>query len=279
MLAAALTISVVDIAVKAMAGELPTSQLVFLRTAFAVPGALLICHLQGGLKSLVTVHWGWQVYRSLLAVLMIYGFFWGLARVDLATALVLINMAPVFVAVLSAPLLGERVNRSQWVGVAVAFAGVVVVLRPDQAALNLPALVIIFAALCYALLSISNRRLAGLETPGALAFYTIPGSLVIAGGLSVSVWVEPSVNAWMLAALAGLAGGVSHFLAASAYRHAQAARIAPLDYTTILWAALAGYLIWNEVPSLALWVGGAAIVAGGWLCLRAPRAGHSSVEV
>lgn len=258
----------IDISVKALTGGFDTPQIVLLRSLFALPVVLLICHHQSGLRSLATPRWGWQIYRGFLTAGANFGFFFALAHVPIVTALMLSYIGPVLIVLLSRPLLGERVGLHQWLGVSVAFAGVIVVLRPDSLSLPPAALAIFGSALCWALLSISNRRLAGLEPAGVLAFYTVPISALLAGLLTVGNWTAPEGTDWLLFAVAGGCGASAHLLVAMAYRHANAAVIAPFEYTALIWISLAGYLFWNEKPDAFTWLGGAAVILGGWLAMR-----------
>lgn len=262
--------SVVDVTVKGATAELGTAQIVFLRTLFAIPPALLLCHYQGGLQTLRTNRWGWQAYRGILATLMSFAFFYGIANMDLVTALMLLYLSPVLVVLLAKPLLGERVSVTQWLGVLVAFGGVMVVLGPEQMQWDPAALSVLLASLCWALLSLSNRSLADTESAGSLAFYILPISLVIAGGIAATEWIAPSLNTWLLLVLAGCSGGLLHFFSASAYRHANAATVAPFEYTTLLWAALAAFYFWDELPAATIWIGGTAIILGGCISSLLP---------
>jgi drug/metabolite transporter (DMT)-like permease len=81
-------------------------------------------------------------------------------------------------------------------------------------------------------------------------------------------WQTPGGADWLLFLAAGVCGGSAHLLVAMAYRHARAAVIAPFEYTALIWISLAGYLFWAEVPGPAVWVGGAAVITGGYLALR-----------
>lgn len=265
---AMLTAAGIDISVKALTGGFDTPQIVLLRSLFALPIVLCICHYQSGIRSLATPRWGWQIYRGLLTAGANFGFFYALAHVPIVTALLLSYIGPVLIVLLSRPLLNERVGLHQWLGIGVAFAGVVLVLRPTSLSLPPPALAILGSALCWALLSISNRRLAGVEPPGVLAFYTIPVSALLAGLLTVGHWVPPQGGDWVLFATAGICGGTAHLLVAMAYRHANAAVIAPFEYTALIWISLAGYLFWSERPEPLTWLGGAAVIFGGWLAMR-----------
>lgn len=258
----------IDISVKALTGSFNTPQIVLLRSLFALPLVLLICHSQSGLKALATPRWGWQLYRGCLTAGANFGFFYALAHVPIVTALMLSYIGPVLIVLLSRPLLGERVGLHQWLGIGVAFAGVLIVLRPETIYLSPPALAILGSAACWALLSISNRRLAGIEPAGVLAFYTIPVSATLAGLLTIGEWQSPQGSDWVLFAVAGGCGAAAHLLVAMAYRHANAAVIAPFEYTALIWISLAGYLFWNEQPDTFTWMGGAAVIVGGWLAMR-----------
>jgi len=258
----------IDISVKALVSDFGTPQIVLLRSLFAVPVVLLICHSQCGVKTLATPRWGWQIYRGFLTAGANFGFFYALAHVPIVTALLLSYIGPVLIVLLSRPLLGERVGLHQWLGIGVAFAGVIVVLQPTSITLPPPTLAILGSAICWALLSISNRRLAGIEPPGVLAFYTIPVSALLAATLTIGEWQTPVGVDWVFFLVAGVCGASAHLLVAMAYRHANAAVIAPFEYTALIWISLAGYLFWAEQPQVTTWIGGAAVIAGGYLAMR-----------
>ncbi len=258
----------IDVSVKALTSGYDTAQIVLLRSLLALPIMLLVCHYQTGLRRLATPRWGWQLYRGLLTAGANFGFFYALAHVPIVTALLLSYVGPVLIVLLSRPLLGERVDLHQWLGIAVAFAGVLIVLRPDRLVLPPAAWAILGSALCWALLSISNRRLAGVEPAPVLAFYTIPVSALLAALLTIGEWRSPVGSDWLLFAAAGVCGATAHLFVAMAYRHARAAVIAPFEYTALIWVSLAGYLFWNERPDLVTWLGGAAIILGGYIAMR-----------
>ena len=133
-------------------------------------------------------------------------------------------IGPVLIVLLSRPLLGERVGLHQWLGISIAFTGVVVVLRPDSMSLPPAALAIFGSALCWALLSISNRRLAGEVSTGVLTFYTVPISALLAGMLTVGNWTPPVGTDWLLFAIAGCCGAGAHLLVAHGLSPCQCGR-------------------------------------------------------
>ena len=265
---AMLTAAGIDISVKALVSDYGTAQIVLLRSLLALPVVMTICHFQSGLKALATPRWGWQVYRGFLTAGTNFGFFYALAHVPIVTALLLSYIGPVLIVLLSRPLLGERVGLYQWLGIGLAFSGVMIVLRPTSIILPPASLAILGSALCWALLSISNRRLAGIEPAGVLAFYTVPVSALLAALLTVGEWNTPAGSDWVLFVIAGGCGASAHMLVATAYRHANAATIAPFEYTALIWISLAGYLFWNEQPDAPTWIGGIAVIAGGYVAMR-----------
>ncbi len=259
----------IDVSVKALTGDFSTAQIVLLRSLFALPLLLVIVHRQTGVGSIVRVSWTWQLYRGFLTAGANFGFFYGLAHIPLVTAVMLAYVSPVLIVLLARPLLGESVGFTRGLGVAIGFAGVLVVLQPGRVTLEPAMLAILGSALCWALLSLSNRRLAGSVSSGVLAFYTVPVSAVLGALLTVGDWHPPASTDWLLFFIAGCAGGAAHLLTAMAYRWGQASAIAPFEYTALIWTALAGYLFWDEWPELAVWIGGVAVILGGYVALRA----------
>jgi drug/metabolite transporter (DMT)-like permease len=268
----------VDVAVKAVSGSYGTAQIVLLRIVLSLPLVLAFCHVQGGLRSLLTPRWGWQCYRGLLAAGANFGFFYSLSQLPLLTAVLLAYISPVLIVLMARPLLGEHIGLHRWVAVGVAFGGVLLMLGPGAPLIRLDeplsgpalgALSVLGSTLCWALLSLSNRQLATRENPAVMLFYTLPLSGLIALVLAVDEWVPPAVSDWLWFLLAGSCGGAIHFGVVLAYRHAPAGAIAPLEYTNLIWAALAAFLLFGEAPNVTAVLGGGAIITGGYLALRA----------
>ncbi len=273
MTVAMLMTAAIDVSIKAVGDSYSTAQIVLLRCLFALPIALFLCQQAGGLRTLATPHWRWQILRGLFAAGANFGFFYGLAHIPLVTAVLLVYVSPVLIVLLSRPLLGEAVGLSRWVAVLLSFSGVLVVLEPTATEIPPAAWAVLGSAACWALLSLSNRHLAGRESPAVLAFYTLPVSTLIALGLTVGGWQTVMGLDWLLFLIAGTAAGLAHLFVASAYRHAPAAAVAPFEYTALIWTAAAGYLFWGEIPGERIWLGGTAIMIGGYLAMQNPRRG------
>ncbi len=258
----------IDISVKALAPHYTTAQIVFLRSVIALPFVLALVWRQVGVPALGTAGFAWQLWRGLLTAGANFGFFYGLIYVELVTALMLAYIGPVLIVLLARPLLGEHISLGRLSGVLIGFAGVLYVIRPTGFDVHPGILAILGSALCWALLSISNRQLAGHVSTPVLLFYTYPVSLLLAAALTVGDWQTPQGWHWALFGVTALGSIVAHGFAALAYKYAAAGVVAPFEYTALIWISLAGYLFWNEVPEAAVWIGGTAVILGGYIALR-----------
>ena len=159
--------------------------------------------------------------------------------------------------------LGERVGWRRWSAVLVGFGGVLIILRPGFELMTPAAGAVIAAALFYACLAMTARKLADTESSLALSVYVIVGPLTISSLLVAENWRLPSTGDWGLFALAGLCSAGAWVGIVGGYRRASPALLAPLEYTPLIGAAIAGYLIWGEVPDRWVVAGGMVIIFSG----------------
>lgn len=253
-----------DLCAKEILRSYSLEQFVFLRSLIAVIIFLALARRFGGAGSLVTKRWGWHLLRSLFAVGAMFGFFYGLSRMPLVDALTLGFTAPLMVTALSVPLLGEQVGWRRWIAVTVGFIGVLIILRPGAQTVTIAHLTILFAALCYACLAITARKLADTETSYSMTIYVVVGPLLISLSLLASSgWQGPDTTGWVLFATAGLCSVIAWIGIVGGYRRASPAMLAPFEYTALVGGAIAGYLFWDEVPDRWVVVGATIIIASG----------------
>ena len=253
-----------DLCAKELLAHYPLAQFVFLRSLIGLGILLLLARQFGGMRSLFTHRWPWHLLRTVLAAIMMFSFFYGLTHLPLIDALTLGFTAPLIVTALSQPLLGEAVGWRRWLAVVVGFCGTLVVLRPGVASISLASIACLVAALCYALIAITARKLARTESNYALSVYVIIGPMVIA--LLVpgqSSWTAPDTAGWLLFAVAGACSVVAWIGFINAYRRAEPALLAPLEYLALVLGAAAGYLLWGEIPDRWVVAGSALIIAAG----------------
>jgi drug/metabolite transporter (DMT)-like permease len=201
--------------------------------------------------------------RGLIATVTMFCFILGLTLLPLAETTAIAFAAPLFVALLSVPLLGERVSRVALAASLLGFGGVLIVVRPGAAGFQWGALVVVGAAICYALTMVTARRYGSRERLWAMVFYVTLVPLVISALLLPWFWSPPAPLHWLGFAVAGVFGVGAMTFITLAFRDAPASLVAPFDYTAMLWAIGLGWWLWGEIPDVWVYVGAAVIVASG----------------
>jgi drug/metabolite transporter (DMT)-like permease len=242
-------------------------QLVVLRCLFSILLIVAFTASRYGLAALRTRRPGWHVIRSFLMAGSMFAFFHALRHIPLADVIIIAFAAPLIITSLSRPFLGEPVGPWRWTAVVIGFVGVLVVLRPGSGLMHPAAFIALGGSVTYACLSLTARKLRDTESTAALSVYLfgVPGLIGAVG--SVGHWTAPDLAGWALFAVCGFFGGLGFVFINGAYRQAQAAVIVPFEYTGLIWAAAAGFLIWGEVPGTNTWVGAAIIIASGLFIL------------
>lgn len=240
-------------------------QIIFFRTLVALPLIALIAHFNGGLRTLKTRRPGVHLVRGLIATGTMFCFVIGLTLLPLAETTAIAFAAPLFVTLLSAPLLSERVERLPLIASLVGFSGVLIVVRPGAAGFQLGALIVVGAAVCYALLMITARRYGGKERLWAMVFYVTLVPLIVSALALPLFWRSPQAIHWLGFVSAGILGVGAMTCITLAFRHAPASLAAPFDYTAMVWAVLLGWWFWGEVPDLWVYVGTGVIIGSGLL--------------
>lgn len=238
-------------------------QIIFFRTLVSIPLIALIAHFNGGLRKLTTRRPGVHLIRGLIATGTMFCFVFGLTMLPLAETTAIAFAAPLFVTLLSVPLLGEKVDRLPLIAAIVGFLGVLIVVRPGAAGFHPGAFVVIGAALCYALLMITARRYGVRESLWAMVFYVTLVPLIITAVLLPWAWTTPWPVHWLGFLGAGIFGVSAMACITLAFRHAPAALAAPFDYTAMVWAVLLGWWLWGEMPDLWVYVGTLVIIGSG----------------
>lgn len=184
----------------------------------------------------------------------------------------IIYIAPIGVMLLAVPLLGERVSLSGWIGAAVGFLGVLLIVRPGAGLAPLGVIFALINAACAVAYHLLSRVLARTETTIAMQFYTaLVGTVVFTSMLpwtDLSVW---PVGAEVLPFLAlGAFATLGHLLFTAAYREAPASLLAPVNYLHLVWAGLLGWLVFDHLPDQVTAFGmGLVTLSGGAVALRA----------
>ncbi|MBO9716466.1 MAG: DMT family transporter [Pseudoxanthomonas sp.] len=272
MLAAVASFSLMDAGMKLLSAHYPPLQVTLLRGAASLPFVLVWVLSTAGLRSIVPVRWGLHLLRGVLGMAMIGCFVFALKRMPLSSAYAIYFVAPLLVAALSVPLLGEKVGPRRWTAIAIGLAGVIVVLRPGVGGIiSFPGLMVLLAATAYAVAAVTVALLTRTDTPQSMVVWFLAIMAVGAGLAAIPGWVPLRGEHAMLILGMGLAGALGQIALTAAFMRGDASLIAPLEYTGLVWVIAWDWLLWRTLPDAWTWAGAAIIVASGLYLLRRER--------
>lgn len=206
----------------------------------------------------------WQFLRSLFLMLSTVFNFAALSYLPLTTATTINFAGPILVTLLSAPILGEKVGPRRLAAVVVGFFGVVVVIQPWGASFH-PAMFLSLGALSFAAFyMLATRHLAGTETNSVSQLWASGLAAAILAPFVLGDWVWPGTLAGFVVMAAIGAFGVSgHSFVNFAHRYADASLLSPVFYMQLVYATLAGLVVFGVAPTRSTLVGAAIIIASG----------------
>lgn len=256
------------------AGQLPAGQIVFYRSLFAIVPVLVFLAWRRELRSAMkTERPVSHIVRGFIGVISMFLGFFALTRLPLPEATTLNYAQPLLVVVFSAIFLGETVRAYRWSAVAIGLVGVVIIAWPrltlfagDQP-MNADETVGVIAQLTGAAISavamLLVRRLVMTEKSSTIVMWH---SLTAAAfGLATLWlgWAGLSVEQTVLLVCAGLCAGIAQVMMTESYRHADMSTVAPFEYTSMIFAIIAGYLVFSDLPTIHMLVGGTIVVGAG----------------
>jgi drug/metabolite transporter (DMT)-like permease len=221
-----------------------------------------------------------ELLRSLLMVSTTACNFLALRYLRLDQTVTVVFLAPLVVALLAGPLLGEWVGWRRLVAILVGFLGILIVVRPGIAGLH-PAFLFAFGAmLAYALFMLLTRYLAAYDTPLVMLFYSVLLGTFALAPFALWQWVWPAtLLQWLLLPALGMLGGTGHYFFIHAYRLAPASMIAPFLYLQLLSMVAFGYAVFNDVPDIWTLLGSAVIIGSGIYLIHRERVTHTPVPL
>lgn len=232
-----------------------------LPTVLLIPAWLA---MSGGIARLKTRRLPIHARRAVLGTIGMAFTFGAPLLLPLAESTALGFTSTVFAVILSALLLKERVGPVRWLAVALGFTGVLIITQPGHSALPpLGAAVGLGAGFMVALISIQVRDLARTDEALSIVFWfaALSSPVLLVGALLTGTAHNPWQ--WALLLACGVLGCLGQVLLTAALRFGQVASVIVMDYSSIIWATLYGWLIWGDLPAAATWLGAPAIVAAG----------------
>ena len=173
-------------------------------------------------------------------------------------------LAPLVVAALAGPLLGEWVGWRRMLAILVGFAGILIVVRPGFTDVHWAFGVSFLSMLSYAFFMLLTRKLSAFDPPLVTLFYALLAGTILGAPVAFAHWVWPTGPLqWLQLLSLGAFGGLGHYLLILAYRLAPASSVSPFLYFQLLSMVGLGYLVFGDLPDQWTLLGSAVVIASG----------------
>lgn len=252
-----------DVIIKMLGSSYSPFQIIFFAVLLSFPLVTLMLMRDPTSGHLRPVHPWWIALRTAAAVMTGISAFYAFTVLPLTQTYAILFAAPLLITVLSIPILGETVRLRRWLAVIVGLIGVMVVLRPGATVFGLGHAAALTAAVCSALASIIVRKVGQDERTVVLLLYPLVANFVVMACALPFIYVPMPIEHLGLVAVISILGFTAGFLLILAYRHGEAAIIAPMQYSQIIWASAFGYFFFSELPDNATMLGASIIIASG----------------
>ncbi len=273
-IAATLFFALMFAAIRWLGPYFPLGEIVFFRSVLGLPVIVVAAFLSGGPWLLSTRRIDSHALRSIAGTISMFCNFAAYIFLPLADATAIGFAAPLFVVILAALVLAERVHIYRWSAVVLGFIGVLIIAGPEGG-MSRSALYGAFFALAGAGLTavamIFLRRMSAHEHSITIAFYFMLTSAAVALITALFGWNMPTGEQALVLIFTGLAGGVGQLFLSFSYRFGEASALAPFDYAAMIWAVVLGYFLFGELPAPQVWLGGTIVISAGLLILWRER--------
>jgi drug/metabolite transporter (DMT)-like permease len=254
--------------IQVMSRTLPNTEVVFIRNLLGLVFLLPWLLYRQGSNSFKMRYPLQHLVRGVAGLASMYCYFYAVAHLPLATAVVLNYSVPLFFPFVEAVWLGERMPKRLWGPLVLGFVGVVIVLGPGSDVFHWASLVGLLAGFLSAIAQTGVRKLTAVEPPERIVFwFAMLSSLVSAVPMPVT-WVTPSIDLWQAFALLGVCATVGQLSMTRAYSCAPASQVGAFVYTIVLFGALFDWLIKDTLPSINFVIGAVLICGSGAAMLR-----------
>ena len=249
--------------IKHLADTLPVEVIVFGRNLVGLAVLLPVLVASGGIRDLRTDHLGLHFIRGFTGVTAMFCFFFTIAHIPLAEAVLVKMTVPFFLPLVAWLWLNDRISGYTWAAILLGFVGVGIILRADQGVVDPVMLVALAGAAIMSVAKVSIRRMAASEPPHRVVFYFSLFATLLSTLLLLRVQQMPSGTEmlWLLAI--GSVAIAGQFAMTTAYQLARPGQVGVYNYSAVIWAALLGWLFWGETLVLSTVLGTLLIIGAG----------------
>jgi drug/metabolite transporter (DMT)-like permease len=221
-----------------------------------------------GIRQLKTTRLRGHLLRGLAGLAAMYCYFFTIAHLPLAEAVLLNYSTPLFVPFIAVLWLGEKISARLWLAIGTGFAGILLILKPGLALFTPVSLIGVASGTFAALAMVSIRRLTRSEPTLRIVFYFSAVCTAVSAVPLAWRWQSPEPGLWLLLVLVGVLASLAQSLMTRAYAQAPAAQVGPFTYSTVLFAAVVGWLFWGEVLDVLSFAGALLVCLAGILTIR-----------
>lgn len=273
MLAAMAIMPLMDVIAKYLGEQgFPVVMTVWGRMFFSMGMTLPFMLAKHGAGALIPGNPWIQTARGLFLVTATGAFFWALKYLPIADTLAIFFVQPLIITLLSPWVLGETVGFRRWAAVAAGFAGTLIIIRPGLQDFNPGVPLALAAGASLAVYMLLTRMIAGKADAIVTTFHTNVAGAVITSALLVWFWQTPSPQQWGLMILLAAIATAGHYLVVRAYENGEASLLAPLGYTEMIVATIAGWYFFGDFPDRWTFTGTAILIASALYIAQRERA-------
>ena len=249
--------------IKHLSDTLPVEMIVFGRNLIGLAVLLPVLVASGGIRDLRTSHLRLHVIRGFTGVTAMFCFFFTIAHIPLAEAVLVKMTVPFFLPLVAWLWLKDRISGYTWAAIVLGFVGVGVILRADEGVVDPVMLVALAGAAIMSIAKVSIRRMAASEPPHRVVFYFSLFATLLSALLLLRVQQMPTGTEmlWLLAI--GSVAIAGQFAMTTAYQLARPGQVGVYNYSAVVWAALLGWLFWGETLVLSTVLGTLLIIGAG----------------
>lgn len=250
------------------AEHVPTGTIVFFQNFISLV-LFLPWIFRHGVAEVKTSRTGLHILRALAGLLSQVLMFVAVKKMPLMDAVLLANSAPLFIPLITWAWLKEKISGVVWASLVVGFVGVIMILKPNAALVSNPvALLATSAAVFSAFALVTVNRLSTTETTERILFYYFLISSLATVPFAITQWHAPTRLEWTYLVGIGVFMAAGQLLIILAYRHASAGRIAPFNYSVVVFSGLIGWLVWKNTPDMLSLAGVILVTLGGILSTK-----------
>jgi drug/metabolite transporter (DMT)-like permease len=237
---------------------------IFWRQLACLPVVVAWLWWNNDLTSIATKKPAAHVIRMVIGISAMMLNFWAITLLPMVQATTIGFVTPIFATILATILLKEPTGIYRWSAVLLGFFGVLIALQPDGTGYSINGAIIGLAgALLTAGVAIQLRRMAKHEQTGAIVFWFGVTSLLPVGIAAWFVMHDHSLQTWLYVAGLSMAGAISQILLTASLRYGSVSAILTMDYSSLIWAVLLGWLVFNHLPGQTIMLGAAIIIGAG----------------